>query len=255
MDVCLQHHGIKGQRWGVRRFQNEDGSLTNRGKARINNKDGNVVIKKVSKALQGNLRDYNNSSKISSLASLGKEAVNNKSGLKRLDKPESISEVIQNANPKYGEPDYNTNCTYCSVTSFLRSKGYDVTAKTPGLDGDNVINIASDGFIGASARYGKTGRFGKSVKDASEILVNNFGTNADGICQISYKRVHYGHAFNWSIKDGVVTFFDGQSPTSLINNEKSIHKYWKYIDTNSNMAMVRLDQAEIDKKGITKFVE
>lgn len=23
----LYHHGIKGQRWGVRRFQNEDGSL------------------------------------------------------------------------------------------------------------------------------------------------------------------------------------------------------------------------------------
>ena len=24
----LEHHGIKGQRWGVRRFQNKDGSLT-----------------------------------------------------------------------------------------------------------------------------------------------------------------------------------------------------------------------------------
>lgn len=30
----LYHHGIKGQRWGVRRFQNEDGSLTERGKKR-----------------------------------------------------------------------------------------------------------------------------------------------------------------------------------------------------------------------------
>ena len=28
----LYHHGIKGQRWGIRRFQNEDGSLTPRGK-------------------------------------------------------------------------------------------------------------------------------------------------------------------------------------------------------------------------------
>ena len=30
----LYHHGIKGQKWGVRRFQNEDGSLTSAGKAR-----------------------------------------------------------------------------------------------------------------------------------------------------------------------------------------------------------------------------
>lgn len=30
----LKHHGIKGQKWGVRRFQNEDGTLTDWGKSR-----------------------------------------------------------------------------------------------------------------------------------------------------------------------------------------------------------------------------
>ena len=30
----LMHHGIKGQKWGIRRFQNEDGSYTNAGKER-----------------------------------------------------------------------------------------------------------------------------------------------------------------------------------------------------------------------------
>lgn len=30
----LAHHGIKGQKWGVRRFQNPDGSLTAEGRAR-----------------------------------------------------------------------------------------------------------------------------------------------------------------------------------------------------------------------------
>ena len=28
----LYHHGIKGQKWGVRRYQNKDGSLTAAGK-------------------------------------------------------------------------------------------------------------------------------------------------------------------------------------------------------------------------------
>lgn len=31
----IAHHGIKGQKWGVRRFQNEDGSLTPAGKTRL----------------------------------------------------------------------------------------------------------------------------------------------------------------------------------------------------------------------------
>lgn len=31
----LAHHGIKGQKWGVRRFQNRDGSLTPAGKKRV----------------------------------------------------------------------------------------------------------------------------------------------------------------------------------------------------------------------------
>ena len=30
----LEHHGIKGQKWGIRRFQNSDGSLTSAGKQR-----------------------------------------------------------------------------------------------------------------------------------------------------------------------------------------------------------------------------
>lgn len=37
----IVHHGIKGQRWGVRRFQNEDGSLTSAGRRRNHTNFGN----------------------------------------------------------------------------------------------------------------------------------------------------------------------------------------------------------------------
>ena len=45
----LVHFGIKGQRWGVRRFQNPDGTLTDRGKRYYKKADEKFVKKKSDK--------------------------------------------------------------------------------------------------------------------------------------------------------------------------------------------------------------
>lgn len=46
----LRHHGIKGQKWGVRRFQNKDGSLTPAGKKRYSVSDYQQAIDKTKTA-------------------------------------------------------------------------------------------------------------------------------------------------------------------------------------------------------------
>lgn len=55
MENDLQHHGIKGQRWGVRRFQNSNGSLTPAGKKRYgydDNKVNSSDVKRLKKAIK-----------------------------------------------------------------------------------------------------------------------------------------------------------------------------------------------------------
>ena len=64
----LRHHGIKGQKWGVRRFQNSDGSLTAAGRKRYGDGKGSSVedyqnaIKKTKAAGESveNIRKFNN---------------------------------------------------------------------------------------------------------------------------------------------------------------------------------------------------
>lgn len=50
MQSTLQHHGILGMKWGVRRYQNYDGSLTSAGKARKSSSSSAEVSSDHSKA-------------------------------------------------------------------------------------------------------------------------------------------------------------------------------------------------------------
>jgi hypothetical protein len=105
----LYHHGIKGMRWGVRRYQNEDGSYTRAGRKRygmdldINDKSKTNIAKiRLGEARRRlDVAKTNNSTNTSRLAELTirersakravKQAKDIDSGAKRLAKGETIS--------------------------------------------------------------------------------------------------------------------------------------------------------------------
>lgn len=63
----LMHYGIAGQKWGIRRYQNLDGTLTAAGKKRIERKDSkwahknyDKIVLQTRKKVSGELDQYGN---------------------------------------------------------------------------------------------------------------------------------------------------------------------------------------------------
>lgn len=129
----LYHHGIKGMRWGVRRFQNPDGSLTKAGMRRYGDKspyevttsDGDTF--RVSK---GSKNNYNTrSSKVTKTWGQHNKEVDDAKANKQSDKPKSKHR--QNLEAKYRAMGYDEK--HAAERAAKRIKTEKIIAATAGL--------------------------------------------------------------------------------------------------------------------------
>ena len=80
-DNALEHHGILGQKWGVRRFQNKDGSLTPKGKKHYGNMSDDKLQKSLYKQVKkerANQSGWSNKWRVSNTIGENSKAVQDK---------------------------------------------------------------------------------------------------------------------------------------------------------------------------------
>ena len=94
----LEHHGIPGQKWGVRRYQNPDGSLTDKGKkrvAKLNSKVDTKYQRKTNRARKdiAAVKEYENT--MPHIKKRGRTTYINNDYLKYLEKGNKAYNKIQ----------------------------------------------------------------------------------------------------------------------------------------------------------------
>ena len=111
----LYHHGIKGQKWGVRRFQNSDGTLTDAGRKRRDYNStsiGAAIARRQNAKVDKSFKDWKSGSEAKELAiEKGKIASDAKMAYERDPKNKDLKREYNSANREYKKA-LNANTTY-----------------------------------------------------------------------------------------------------------------------------------------------
>ncbi len=151
----LEHHGILGMKWGVRRYQNKDGSLTAAGKHRYET----MSSKRVRKELYGQVKkqrakQYGGSNRLASNLGIGE---NSKAVLNKLSKERSKVEK----DPRYKE--------YLKKLNRTRDEGEETALRKQYKDVVDRSEALTDGRLyGLRVAAGKdaVNKFGRELATA-----------------------------------------------------------------------------------------
>ena len=275
-DDELMHYGVKGMHWGIRRYQPYTSSNKRKGgktgkfignnqKLTKDNKDSLLLLAPFAPHIA-----FATALAASAAASAIKKGVNTgrakkaiahinanknldpKTGLKKVDKPESVSESMKMINTeRQGRKrealvNRQENCTSCAMALTLRQKGYDVRAKEmPTGRGDNKEYMNK--IFGAKPTYvdkqysdsnfsvKKKGLYYMDTRKLTEEqqLARNAAANgankkhADDVERWAKSQPNQsgqlmlrwgqggGHATNYEITDGKMVIHDPQSNKTL----------------------------------------
>lgn len=168
----LAHHGIKGQKWGIRRYQNPDGSLTAAGAKRYN-------AATIGRELNKNERHMATDKTRLAVARMKREKAYNRENDRKVEKYDKKIEKYE-ARVKDGEKRAK------ELISVASKKGYSVSSK-------EVTRIGNKGKTFAAAYFGGIpGLAVKSIIDYKRVsdYGSKYGSEVGGIVRGNKYRVN-----------------------------------------------------------------
>lgn len=288
-DRELYHHGIKGQRWGVRRFQNKDGSLTAKGKKRYREGDSDSKKKteetpkkgltdkqkkaiKIGAAVVGTALVAYGGYKLSQIYSGAGSKIDPETGFRMINKNMSDADNLLAVNPgrvRFLSKERNleiidgssTNCMLCTTAYEFRKRGLDVHAgleKTGrGYLPDNLFPKIFKDYKGTTKIQPDTGKSLSDLYDAPKKLLGDIekfaeaeGPGSRGNVVVWWKQGG-GHSMIWENVDGKIVFKDGQTNTVYDDFSKQI---LKHANLSKPVEMLRTDNLTINTDTAKNFL-
>lgn len=263
---AIVHHGIKGQRWYHRRYQNPDDSLTALGKQRYGKGNGSNVdgglstvyvtiiaahaacyaISRIRKSLKvrSAMRQASEISNDKAYASERlTEKVDSETGLYLINEKMTEEENMKRVNPSYDSKNlaFGVNCTACTVSMELRERGFDVHA---GIDGSKMLSAGGTTIPERMSwytdnPYKNTKRYIRSKNNIAKFRQEILGDgDARGEFSVQY-MVGGGHSLYYKVKDGQLYVYDTQSNKKMTDPELNT-----LLASTSTFSYTRLDQAK-----------